>query len=49
MYYWDIDTNMVNNYSNVQFDEGTDDIEKPNPNDRQLLISLGRPLTEYQE
>ena len=41
--YWQ---KVVNNYKHVRYYEGINDIEIPTTNGRQLIIALGRPLTE---
>ena len=40
---------MVKTSKHVRFDEGSNDLEIPTPNDRQLWIDLGRPLPEDKE
>ena len=40
---------MVKTSKHVRFDEGSNDLEIPTPNDRQLWIDLGRPLPEDQK
>ena len=44
IYYWNMDTKMVNTSKNVRSDELMNDLEIPTPNYRQLRIALGRPL-----
>ena len=44
MYYWDMDTNMVNNSKHIRFDEEMNDIEMTTTNVRQLHIFLNRTM-----
>ena len=44
IYYWDMDTNMVNNSKHIRFDEEMNDIEMTTTNVRQLHIFLNRTM-----
>ena len=49
IYYWDMDTKLVNTSKHVQLDEGINDLEIPTLNARQMWIDLGGPLPKDQE
>ena len=49
IYYWGMDTKLVNNFKHVRFDEGINNLEIPTPNFIQLCVALGRTLLEDKE